>query len=249
MRIDIASCSYQGGRDYNEDSVRFLENNGVCVVVVADGLGGHGGGQIASSVAVDHLTEAFFLNPVIDPEYIKHLFDEVNTKVLDKQNPSQQMKSTGVALFINDGFAIWGHAGDSRLYHFENGKLISQTLDHSISQMAVFSGEITADEIRTHEDRNKVFRAFGGTESIKAEVSPPQSITSGSHVFLLCSDGFWEYVLEAEMELDLAENETANDWLKAMIQRVSERAPDNNDNYTAAAVFITIGQETSDETI
>ena len=239
MRIELASCSYQGGRDYNEDSVRFLERDGICVVAVTDGLGGHGGGEIASSLAAEYLTERFFADPKIDSNYIKSLFDETNSRVVDEQKFNHKMKSTGVALFIKDGIAIWGHAGDSRLYHFLDGRVNNQTLDHSISQMAVFSGEITADEIRYHEDRNKVYRAFGGDDQIKAEISEPQSLTSGSHAFLLCSDGFWEYVLESEMELDLTQSKTPHDWLLAMTTKIEDRAPENNDNYTAATVFIT----------
>jgi len=238
MQIELASCSYQGGREYNEDSVRYLERDGVCVVVVADGLGGHGGGQIASLVVADCITQAFIEDPVIDKDYIQQLFSKANTMVIDEQSPILAMKSTGVALFIDENSAIWGHAGDSRLYHFEDGSLVSQTLDHSASQLAVYSGEITVEQIRHHEDRNRVHRAFGGDDRIKAEVSSPLSLKSGFHAFLLCTDGFWEYVLEPKMELDLAKSETPHDWLQAMVQRIDNLAPKDNDNYTAAAVFV-----------
>ena len=238
MQIELASCSYQGGRDYNEDSVCYLEQDGVCVAVVADGLGGHGGGQIASSIVTNCLTRSFMEDPEIDEDYIRHLFDKANTLVVDEQTLSLEMKSTGVALFIDDSTAIWGHAGDSRLYHFADGYLEDQTLDHSASQLAVYSGEITVEQIRHHEDRNRVHRAFGGDDRIKAEISSPLSLDSGFHAFLLCTDGFWEYVLETEMELDLANSETPHDWLQAMVQRIEDQALKNNDNYTAAAVFI-----------
>jgi len=238
MRIEIASCSYQGGRNYNEDSVRYLERDGACTVVVSDGLGGHGGGLIASSVVAECITQEFLEDPKIDCDFIRQLFDKANAGVIEEQSPMLKMKSTGVALFINDGFAIWGHAGDSRLYHFVDRRLADRTLDHSMSQMAVFSGEITEDQIRHHDDRNRVLRAFGGDEHIKAEISDPLSLESGFHAFLLCTDGFWEYVLESEMELDLADNNTPYDWLQAMVQRIDNQAPKDNDNYTAAAVFV-----------
>jgi len=238
MKIEIASCSYQGGRDYNEDSVLYLERDEVCAVVVSDGLGGHGGGQIASSLAAECMTHAFMENPKIDREYIQQLFEQANARVLNEQSPALKMKSTGVALFIYDGSVIWGHVGDSRLYHFVDKHLTDQTLDRSMSQMAVFSGEITADQIRHHDDRNRVLRAFGGNDHIKAEISLPQSLDSDFHAFLLCTDGFWEYVLEQEMEHDLAESETPYDWLQAMMQKICQRAPKNSDNYSAAAVFV-----------
>jgi len=242
MKIEIATCSYPGGRDYNEDSVRHLEQNGVCAVAVADGLGGHGGGQIASSLAADYITQVFMENPKIDREYIRHLFNKANAMVIDAQTPTQKMKSTTVALLIKDSSAIWGHVGDSRLYHFIDGCLTGRTLDHSVSQMAVFSGEITQEQIRHHEDRNRLLRAMGGNCEIKAEISSQQSLKPGFHAFLLCTDGFWEYVLEPEMELELARTEAPKNWLQAMARKIPARAPKDNDNYSAAAVFVNMNE-------
>jgi len=238
MQVTIASCSEQGGRDYNEDSVRSLEENGLYAVVIADGLGGHGGGELASSKAADTIIELFKDDPQTDTENIRGFFSRANDEVLKLQTQTAKMKSTGVALFIKNNTVVWGHAGDSRLYHFKDGSLITQTLDHSVSQMAVFTGEITKDEIRHHEDRNRVLKAFGGNEEISAEVSKPLTLEPGFHAFLLCTDGYWEYVFETEMEVDLSKSETPDDWINIMSQRLNARAPGNNDNYSAAAVFI-----------
>ena len=169
--FSIAACSYQGGRDHNEDSTSHLENDGVCVVVVADGLGGHGGGKIASSIVVGKIAELFMQNAEIDPSNIKDIFEQANREVVNAQSPATMMKSTGVALFINNGTMIWGHAGDTRLYHFLEGRLINQTLDHSVSQLAVVTGEITMDQIRFHADRNRVLKAFGDDERFRAEIT------------------------------------------------------------------------------
>jgi serine/threonine protein phosphatase PrpC len=238
MRIEIASYSYQGGREYNEDSVRCFEKDGICIAVVADGLGGHGGGQRASHIAATTVAGLYLQNPRLETETIRQIFDRANDEVLKIQTPTQKMKSTGAALFVKDGAVTWGHAGDSRLYHFTDGRLITQTSDHSVSQMAVFSGEITQAQIRHHDDRNRVLKAFGGGEELGAEIASPQTLESGFHVFLLCTDGFWEYVLETEMEIDLAKSISPEEWINAMIQRLSRRAPRDNDNFSAAAVFI-----------
>jgi serine/threonine protein phosphatase PrpC len=238
MKIEVASCSEPGGRDYNEDSVRIFNQDGICSVVVADGLGGHGGGQIASSTAAGTITEGFCKDPQIDESIVRQLFTQANEDVIKLQNSSKKMKSTGVALFIKDNTAIWAHAGDSRLYHYLDGRLVTQTLDHSVSQMAVFSGEITLEQIRHHEDRNKVLKAFGAGDEITAEVSPELMLEGDFHAFLLCTDGFWEYVLEPEMEIDLVKSVTPDDWIHFMCRRLKQRVPDNHDNYSAAAVFI-----------
>ena len=240
MRIDIASCSHQGGREYNEDSVRHSKQDGVCVAVVTDGLGGHGGGQVASSIAAGAIARAFMQAPSIDAGYIRGLFEQANAEVVKAQSPAKKMKSTGAALFIKDSAAIWGHVGDTRLYHFKDGRLAAQTLDHSVSQAAVFSGEITKEQIRHHADRNKVLKAFGDDERFKAEIAPVYTLEPGAHAFLLCTDGFWEYVLEPEMALDLAVCDTPEGWIQAMTQRLSGRTPKDNDNYSAAAVLINL---------
>jgi len=237
MIIKVATCSFQGGRDYNEDSVTFTEKDGSFAVVVADGLGGHGGGQIASSIVAANVTRLFIENPQTIAGNIQHIFSEVNSSVLSQQTQQLKMRSTAICLFIKNGVAMWSHAGDSRLYYFLDDRLILQTLDHSVSQMAVLNGEITQEEIRSHEDRNKVLRAFGGSDEINADISTPLTLSARNHTFLLCTDGFWEYVIESEMELDLAKCKEPTEWLDLMCKRINRSAPTNNDNFSAAAVF------------
>ena len=237
MYVEIASCSYCGGREYNEDCVRHMERHDAYAVVVADGLGGHGGGEKASLIVAEGLTGAFMRDPEFEAGYIRNLFEQAATAVVEAQSSANKMKSTGVGLFLKDGAAIWAHAGDSRLYYFKDVVLNAQTLDHSVSQMAVFSGEITQEEIRSHVDRNKVLKAFGG-EGFRADISSVYTFETGFHAFLLCTDGFWEYVWETEMEIDLAKADAPIDWLGAMIGRLARRVPKDNDNFSAAAVFI-----------
>jgi len=238
MKIETYTACNQGGRDYNEDSVRCFEKNGVCAVAVADGLGGHGGGQIASSKAADCIVNAFAQNPRLDSEHLRSLFERANAEVIAAQTATQKMKSTGVALFANGDSVMWAHVGDSRLYYFKDGALTAYTLDHSVSQMCVSTGEITRDQIRHHADRNRVLRAFGGDDIIKAEVSPVLALGDGSHAFLLCTDGFWEYVFENEMEAQLAKSKTPREWVESMNKLLAARVPNDNDNFSAAAVFL-----------
>ena len=151
------------------------------------------------------------------------------------------MKTTLVFLTLENEKARWMHVGDSRLYHFKDGKLISQTTDHSVSQMAVMMGEITTHQIRFHEDRNRVLRSLGG-ENAKPELSSVTDISEGNHAFLLCSDGFWEYVYESEMEQTLCQAKDPDDWIASMEQILQGRITGNNDNYTAAAAFCSSGK-------
>ncbi len=231
----VASYTDPGGRAENEDAVRWAERpDGRLCLLVADGLGGHGGGQLASAAAAEAVCGGW--DGGIGAGALAGLIRAANLRVLALQTPQCAMKTTIVALLLAPGRAVWAHAGDSRLYHFVDGKLIFQTRDHSVAQLGVMLGEITPDQIRMHEDRSRVLRALGQDEELPVETLE-QPLGPGRHAFLLCSDGFWEYVLEPEMEADLAAAESPEAWLTAMRARLQARAPQGNDNNTAAAVW------------
>lgn len=240
MNIRIAQYSSRGGRSYNEDSVRSFQHADAAAVVVADGLGGHGGGDIASKIAADTMIQLFASEPIATAEKLRAMFEEANSRILKEQDSFRKMRSTCVTLLLNGKSAAWAHVGDSRLYHFSDGNLAFQTADHSVSFLAYRSGEIPYAGIRFHEDRNKVLRALGNDENIRAEIAGIE-LKKGFYAFLLCTDGLWEYVLETEMQIDLAKSETPEDWISYLIARLSQRVNGKNDNYSAAAVFLTIG--------
>lgn len=243
MKITTAQICSRGGRSYNEDNCLVVNNNKSYAFVVADGLGGHGGGEIASKEVIDYVCEIAKGSFEYTQKNMQFIFEEINQRVLAKQTPTCKMKSTGVLLMLEKQRAMWGHVGDSRLYHFVNGKLDIQTMDHSVSQMAVLSGEISLEEIRFHEDRNRVLRAFGVDRGIKPSISEVTKLSAEFHVFLLCTDGFWEYIREAEMEIDLAKSATPQDWLEFMSGRIGRKVPKDHDNLTAVAIFLSNGKK------
>ncbi len=237
--IDWYGYSDPGGREINEDSLlyKFDEGRGFCAAL-ADGLGGHGGGKYASGAAAVSIMQSFMSADLEKPEEFNVWFQSANQAVLSLQSKECEMKTTLVVLLIRDGTAMWGHIGDSRLYYFKNGRLAFQTEDHSVSQMAVFRGEITAGQIRGHEDRNRLLRAIGMEETIRIDTSETVLSPGDEHSFLLCSDGFWEYVTEREMERELLFSTTPKEWINRMRERLLKKTRNKkNDNYTAAAVF------------
>ena len=117
--------------------------------------------------------------------------------------------------------------------------MLFRSKDHSASQIAVYMGEITVDQIRFHEDRNRVLRALGQADALTVEAGW-ETLRPGRHAFLLCSDGFWEYVLEDEMAADLVRAVDPLDWLARMRSRLIARVPPDNDNNTAAAAWVDI---------
>ncbi len=235
MNFRAYSFSGKGGREYNEDSV-YLNNTGQEVTaIVADGLGGHGGGDVASELAANILGSC--PSSGITEDVVRALFERANVEILQKQTGTCKMKSTAAMAVCTQDNTVIAHVGDTRCYYFYDEKIYSQTIDHSVSQLAVHAGEITADKIRFHEDRNKIYRALGGSEVIKPEITVYGQGANVGDAFLLCSDGFWEYVLEAEMEIDLSKSATPEEWVSYMLTRLGERVNGKNDNLSVVAIF------------
>ena len=237
MTIRFASYSDIGGRACNEDTVKIHPTQDAVLAVVADGLGGHGNGDLASAEAARVICESW--NGEIDPGGLAECMQKAHRAVQALQeNGRYAMKTTAVVLAADRICAAWAHAGDTRMYHFINGSLHIQTRDHSASQVAVMLGNITADQIRFHEDRSRVLRALGQDGELKIESALTALEPGKVHAFLLCTDGFWEYVLENEMEKDLADAESPEDWLNAMRARLAERISEGNDDNSAAVLWL-----------
>jgi len=237
MNVKIATLSDIGGRSNNDDTVAVRQKEDSAWVFVGDGLGGYAGGQMASEAAAKAVMDASHRGSLLIEARLAQTAAAANEAVCQVQREKKgNMKTTLVFLTIEDGRAKWMHVGDSRLYHFRNGLLVNQTIDHSVSQMAVLMGEITPREIRFHEDRNRVLRALG-SETARPEISPTVMLTGGEDAFLLCTDGFWEYIYEEEMESMLQKAQSPQQWLEDMKALLVTRTPEDNDNFTAAAVF------------
>lgn len=237
IKTKYAVLTNPGSRQKNEDSAKVQRSlNGFCVAV-ADGLGGHGGGDEASKAAVEKLLQCHARGNCQTKKEITEAVCMANNAVISCRTQECDSMSTLVALFIENERAVWAHVGDSRLYYFKEGRLSLRTLDHSVPQMAVYMGMIAEEQIRFHEDRNKILRALGG-ENFAPDISEPVSLKEGKHAFLLCTDGFWEHVLETEMEETLGTLDDPMQWILAMEKQIVQSAPEDLDNYTAAAVFV-----------
>ena len=158
-----------------------------------------------------------------------------NTEVIKKGDGG---KTTIAAAFTENGNFIYANAGDSRVYYFRDGKIIAQTKDHSVCQASVDMGMIRPEDIRGNEDRSRLLKVLGSEEKLNIKKSyPPIKIQNGD-AFLVCSDGFWEYVYETEMEADLLKSDNSETWLKYMLKRHILRAENKGDNYTAVCGII-----------
>lgn len=239
--ITTAMGSERGGREVNEDRAMALQNENACLCVVADGLGGHGAGEVASAIVVEVARDLFPQEPQPD-DLLAHCLDTAQERLLEEQQKrgrKHDIKTTAVLLWLKEDTAQWAHIGDSRLYLFHGTKLMRRTLDHSVPQMLVQQGELREKEIRFHEDRNRLLRVLGEPwEAPRYVLSDPVPLKP-SMTFLLCSDGFWEWMGEARMAHLLGRSKTPEAWLCAMKEEILQSAQGKPmDNYSAVVVFV-----------
>jgi serine/threonine protein phosphatase PrpC len=241
MKIIADGLSKKGGRKVNEDYAGFACRAKDGCFLVADGLGAKGGGDIASESVVETVLEEYQEQPGIETDDIMRMLTAAQTELRAEQKKDERragIRTTLVQLVIEDGYAAWAHIGDSRLYRFRDGYVAFQTKDHSVPQTKVAAGEITADQIRNHPDRNRLTRAMGSPNAFRPAVLETPIRLERDDAFLLCTDGFWEYVLEGEMEDTLDESRTPGEWLASMERILLTRAGAKHDNYAAVAVFL-----------
>lgn len=235
-----ATFTNQGGRLINEDSVGVFQNGENRCYVLCDGLGGHGMGDVASSLAVS-VFEDQFQKTDDAVNFLRQAFVAAQDILMAEQiarHAKQKMKTTGVAIVTDDRNAYVGHVGDSRGYVFHKNRVKVRTLDHSIPQMLVLSREIKESQIRNHPDRNILLRVMGVEwDDVMCELMLPLPLKK-CQAFLLCSDGFWELIDEKEMCAQLKKSRSVEEWLQNMVAIVQANGEGKNmDNYSAIAVW------------
>lgn len=199
MKFAVAHDSRIGRRGMNQDRLDWAETPEAAILVLADGMGGHRHGEVAAQIAVRHITDAFRqeATPRLDDplrflaDAITRAHHEINSHAAMRAIPIDDApRTTCVACVVQDGHAIWAHAGDSRLYHIRSGVTLSRTIDHSRVQMLIDAGEITLAQAQTHPQRNLVYNCLGGDMRPRVDISPAVLLMPGD-VLALCSDGAW----------------------------------------------------------
>lgn len=237
--VSTYGYSDAGGRTKNEDNGGIYVYPDRIIAVAADGLGGQGEGSTASLLAVEALSRCGAEEELPDREILQTYFRKANEAIRKKQQNQFHMKTTAVYLCVWKNHAVWAHIGDSRLYHLYQNKICHFTLDHSIPQISVLLGEIERKDIPKHPQRNRLTKALG-CEEAEPEIQEPVLLQQGRHAFLLCTDGFWEYLDEEELEETADKAETAEEWIAGLRRRIAERCGSGQDNNTAIAVILQI---------
>ncbi len=238
--MKAATLTNKGGRGNNEDSVGFAKAGDMWCFAVCDGLGGHSYGEVASKLVCDTICREFKNTPKLLGEALEEYLIRAAV-TLEKESAADEkkwdMSSTAVVLVTDGKKAVWANIGDSRLYYFTGGKIKEVTQDHSVAFEEFKSGQISYDAIRRSKNQNKLLRCVGSPDCLEADISEVFELRNGD-AFLLCTDGFWEYVNESNMESMLQKSKTPKEWLEKMLVVLHKNEIEKNDNYSAIAIII-----------
>ena len=226
-------------RSHNEDNVIILNNNNnEFLLAVADGMGGHKAGEVASAIAIDHLHDEFdkletFGNKENAIEWLRNVVVEINNKIFayTKENPdSKGMGTTLVVAIKTSDYILYGNIGDSSGYVFKkNDKLHKVTRDHTLVNLLVATGELTAEEAKYHPRKNVLMRALGANDPIEIDIFDVDTSVKG---LFLCSDGLTNMLTEEQIEKILNSDLSIDDMIVKLIRKANSRG--GNDNITIA---------------
>ena len=243
LTLHTCHLSEIGGRSRNEDACGYWASERSGCWIVSDGAGGHGSGDVASRLIVTNVLRRFQSAPRVAPDAVVALLRAAHEAVVQEKRSGStrdDMHATAVILLLDviEGDAVWAHVGDTRLYWFRLGRILHRTRDHSLVQQMMDAGLAGGDATREHPKRSILTAAMGAVGELPvAWTESAQRVQPGDR-FLICSDGWWEHVLDAEMEALLQVSATPEDWLARMAELIRARAPSGNDNYTAVCVAL-----------
>ncbi len=239
MHYHTAKHSHPGGREQQEDSVAVFvtPEGGRALLAVADGMGGHRGGELASQAVIETATQAWGIvqQGIPDPAvFLGELCRQANQAILKiAQDTDLNPHSTCVFLWLDGSRAWWAHVGDSRIYHLRGGAVRFRSKDHSVVQMLVNSGELSEAEMAHHPDQGRLLKGLGDARRA-VEPSFGQSEVLPGDGFLLCSDGLWERFTPEEIARALSHAMPLEKIAEQLVKEAARRGGKDSDNVSVA---------------
>jgi serine/threonine protein phosphatase PrpC len=242
MKIERGYAQHVGSRNEQQDAGLVMTDDGRAeqLILVADGMGGHAGGSLASA-QVAETARRLWVEHQKTPLEPKRLLERIIREGHEAINRAGAEKgltprSTCVLLLLRNGSAYWAHVGDSRIYRLRDGQVTRLTRDHSVVQMLVDLGKVSEQEMGTHPDQNRLTQSLGG------DANPMPDFGSDGvkehDAFLVCSDGLWEMIDPVEMAAALSAKKLGDDGAKHLVERAFDRAKPRSDNITVALLRV-----------
>lgn len=246
MHLDTAHINAIGDRQSNQDVLDCAFEDDLACFVLADGTGGHLGGETAASLVTASIIGKFRQYASFSTHALRSYIDSAIQQVAHEKTTNvrqENMSSTMATLLIDiaNCCALWGHMGDTRIYLLRQGKILSVSKDHSLAQRMVDAGYADVAALRNNPHRNILFAAIGAEGDIVPEVTLNAVALQEGDAFLLCTDGFWEWVHENEIEQSWLETSSSDAWLKKMNTMAEKNIANTNvsrDNFSAFAICI-----------
>ena len=225
-------------RERNEDAVAICENGtGEKLLIVADGMGGHKNGEVASHLALDHIINRFKnISSVGNKEdainWIQTTVSEANVEIfkyVTMHPESEGMGTTIVLSILTPSFLLIGNIGDSSGYVYKNKKLHKITIDHTLVNLLVKSGELTEEEAKNHPKKNVLMKALGSSTNVEMDIF---NVELGVDGIFLCSDGLTNMLDDNQITKVLNESGTLKEKLEKLVFKANNRG--GNDNISIA---------------
>lgn len=225
-------------RERNEDAVAICENgSNEKLLIVADGMGGHKNGEVASHLALDYITNRFKnISSVGNKEdainFLQTIVSEANVEIfryVSEHPESQGMGTTIVLSILTPSFLLIGNIGDSPGYVYKNKKIHKITVDHTLVNLLVKSGELTEEEAKKHPKKNVLMKALGSSTNVEIDIF---NVELGVDGIFLCSDGLTNMLDDAQISKVLNENTTIQEKLEKLVFKANNRG--GNDNISIA---------------
>lgn len=221
-------------RSHNEDSVAIISNdNQEFILAIADGMGGHKAGEVASSIAIEQIKESFYKKETLGNkddaiEWLRLIVKEINDKIFDYAKKNPESKGLGTTLVIaikTNDYILYGNIGDSSGFVIKNNILHKVTKDHTYVGMLLTNGRLTEESAKTHPGRNLLTRALGANDPIEIDIFDIDTSVKG---LFLCSDGLTNMVTVEQIEKILNSNLSIEEAVVKLIRKANSRGGTDN---------------------
>lgn len=241
MEYEIGQANRLGNRSSNQDRFAAFESNGTVLLALADGMGGRAGGELAAEAFVAVAKERFYAQRgrVAEPErFFKEVILRTHHHIhrLAERDQRPAPGTTGVLCLIQNSQASWAHIGDSRFYLFRDGLPLYRTQDHSLVECLYQSGTIEFSEKSRHPRRNQITQCIGYLpQEPEMALSKPIALVPGD-VLLLCSDGLWGGLDDAQLGAMLQEQSDLDTVVNRMAEAAEKNCYPQSDNISVLAL-------------